>query len=90
MGISIDLPPELENRLGRMAEDRHVTTSGLIEEAVRQLVEQDDLRAEFLDDARRSMEHYRRTGLHITGEELSAWLKTWGTDDETGPPQCHR
>jgi hypothetical protein len=32
----------------------------------------------------------KRTGLHITLDELDAWLKTWGTDHETEPPQCHK
>ena len=22
-------------------------------------------------------------------DEMSAWLRTWGTDDESEPPECH-
>jgi hypothetical protein len=32
---------------------------------------------------------FQKTGLHLTGEEASARLKTWGTDDEIPAPRCH-
>ena len=36
-----------------------------------------------------SWDEYQQTGLHVTGDEMSAWLRTWGTDDESEPPECH-
>ncbi|APY92567.1 hypothetical protein BGI50_06435 [Burkholderia pseudomallei] len=32
---------------------------------------------------------FRKTGLHLTGDEVSAWLDTWGTDAEKAVPKCH-
>jgi hypothetical protein len=31
----------------------------------------------------------RLGGLHITLDELSAWLDTWGDGNNTPPPKCH-
>ena len=36
-----------------------------------------------------SLREYRRTGLHLTGEEVDAWLDTWGDEELTEPPPCH-
>jgi len=36
-----------------------------------------------------SWQEYQQTGLHITLEELEAWMDTWGTSEEKGPPECH-
>ena len=36
-----------------------------------------------------SLREYRRTGLHVTWEEMEAWMKTWGSKEKTEPPECH-
>ena len=41
------------------------------------------------EEALRSLEHYKRTGLHVTWEELKPWLESWGTPESTDPPECH-
>ena len=41
------------------------------------------------EEAMRSLENYKRTGLHVTWEELKPWLESWGTPDELDPPKCH-
>ena len=35
------------------------------------------------------LREYRRTGLHVTWEEMEAWMKTWGNEERTEPPECH-
>ena len=46
-------------------------------------------RLALIEEAIRSEEHYKQTGLHITWEECKAWLRTWGTPDEKEAPECH-
>ena len=46
-------------------------------------------RLALIEEVRRSEEHYARTGLHVTWEEVKAWLATWGTENEMEPPECH-
>jgi predicted transcriptional regulator len=33
---------------------------------------------------------YQENGRHVTGEEVIAWLKTWGEYDEQDAPTCHK
>jgi predicted transcriptional regulator len=34
-------------------------------------------------------QHYKTTGLHVTHEEVAAWLDSIGTDNELPIPVCH-
>lgn len=36
-----------------------------------------------------SLREYRRTGLHITLEELEEWVEKLKTDPHTPMPECH-
>jgi len=40
-------------------------------------------------EAEASWTAYQHTGLHLARQEISAWLKTWGTEQETLIPPCH-
>lgn len=46
-------------------------------------------RARFQQDAENSWLEFRNTGLRLSGEEVFAWLDTWGTDNEKPVPKCH-
>lgn len=43
----------------------------------------------FLQEAMASWAAFKENGLHLTGEEVLAWLRTWGTDNEQPAPECH-
>lgn len=34
-------------------------------------------------------QHYHQTKLHVTHEEVVAWIESLGTDDELPAPTCH-
>lgn len=46
-------------------------------------------RRAWYQEALDSLEHYERTGLHLTGEEVDAWLDTWSDEKFIEPPECH-
>ena len=46
-------------------------------------------RLALLKEVQEAEEDYERTGLHVTWEEMEAWLETWGTDHEIDPPEPH-
>ena len=46
-------------------------------------------RRAWYQEALDSLEHYERTGLHLTGEEVDAWLDTWSGENFIEPPECH-
>jgi predicted transcriptional regulator len=53
------------------------------------VAESEKVKAAFVTEALTSWQHYKETGLHLTGDEIQAWLSTWGTDEETNPPPNH-
>ena len=46
-------------------------------------------RTVFYQEAMESLQHYQETGLHVTGDEVFAWLESVGTEHELDPPECH-
>lgn len=46
-------------------------------------------REAFQRDALRAWAEYRKTGLHVTAEEMDRWMATWVTNHELPPPVCH-
>jgi len=52
-------------------------------------IEREDVIEHLKEEARASWQAYQETGLHLTGQEVSDWLKTWGTEGETELPECH-
>ena len=55
-----------------------------------ELENSNDARSRFRREAVTSWEHYCETGLHLTGDEVHAWLDTWGTANESAAPECHK
>ena len=49
----------------------------------------EEARESFCQEAMASWLAYKETGRHLTGEEVRAWLNTWGTETEAEPPECH-
>ena len=87
---SVKLEPDVKERLQRLAEARQRKPHWLMREAIGQYLEREEKRQALYDDARKSWDEYQATGLHVTGEEVSDWLETWGTDDEKAAPECHK
>lgn len=88
--VAVKIDPEMRDRMKRLAEARHRSTHWLMREAIRQYVEREEKREALCRGAVEAWEEYRETGLHVTGEEVMAWLESWGTEDEQAAPQCHK
>lgn len=59
-------------------------------EAISQYVECEEKREAFRRDAVNAWNEYRETGLHVTGDEVVAWLDTWGDENEKTAPECRK
>ena len=88
--VAIKIDPDIKERVKRLADARHRTPHWLMREAIRQYVEREEKREAFRQDAIRAWNEYRDTGLHATGDEVLAWLETWGTESELPAPACHK
>jgi predicted transcriptional regulator len=89
MATSLKIDDELKGRVQRLANLRDRSPHWIMREAIKQYVEREEARESFKQEATASWAEYQETGLHLSGEEVRNWLKTWGTDDETGLPECH-
>lgn len=89
MATSIKIDDELRARVQRLAERRQQSTHWVMREAIAQYVSREEARDSFKQEALASWKTYKETGRHLTGEEVRAWLETWGTDSEAAMPDCH-
>ena len=88
--VAIKIDEDTRNRVKRLAEARQRSSHWLMLEAIRQYVEREEKREAFRQDGIRAWNEYQATGLHVTGDEVIAWLDTWGEENEQTAPVCHK
>lgn len=88
--IAIKIDDETRDRVKRLAEARHRSSHWVMLEAIRQYVEREEKREAFRQNGIRAWNEYQATGLHVTGDEVIAWLNTWGEENEQAAPVCHK
>ncbi len=89
MATSVKLDETLKSRVQKLADSRQRSSHWVMREAIQQYVEREEARERFDQHTLLSWREHQETGLHVTGDELFAWMDTWGTEDESGPPACH-
>lgn len=89
MATSIKIDDDLKSRVQNLASLRRRSAHWIMREAIQQYVEREEGRESFRQEALASWAAYKETGRHLTGEEVSAWLNAWGTDEEEAMPECH-
>ncbi|WP_442578094.1 CopG family ribbon-helix-helix protein [Mesorhizobium sp. ASY16-5R] len=89
MAASVKIDDELKTRVQQVASQKQRSAHWVMREAIRQYVEREETRESFKQEALASWAEYKETGRHLTGEEVSRWLRTWGTEHETPVPECH-
>ncbi len=89
MATSIKVDDELKSRVQHLAGLRQRSPHWIMCEAIAQYVEREEARESFKQEALASWTAYQETGRHLTGQEVRAWLNTWGTEAETKLPKCH-
>lgn len=57
----------------------------MIQERVRELAF-----AQFIEDAEKANEHFQKTGLHTTHDEMKAWAKSLSINPNATLPVCHK
>ena len=90
MAVSIKIDDELKARIQSLAELRQRSPHWIMREAIAQYVSREEGRESFTQEALASWTAYRETGGHLSGDQVRAWLKTWGTQAENKPPKCHK
>ena len=90
MATSLKIDEALKGRVQHLASQLRRSPHWIMLEAIRQYVEREEAREDFRQEALASWSAYQETGRHLTGQEVRAWLNTWGTDDEKAMPDCHK
>jgi len=90
MATSLKIDEALKSRVQHLASQLRRSPHWIMLEAIQQYVEREEARERFKQEALASWAAYQETGRHLTGQEVRAWLNTWGTDDEKAVPECHK
>jgi predicted transcriptional regulator len=84
--VAVKLEPEMRRRLQALGEARRRTPHWLMCEAIRLYVEREEEVERARIETRERLARYDATGEYIAGEDVVAWLKTWGTAREPPAP----
>lgn len=82
---SVRIPDDLMARLEKTAEQRRRSKGWLINDAVREYLERDEVKMRHLAETREAIAEVE-AGQLIDGDKVLDWLESWGTDNEKQPP----
>jgi predicted transcriptional regulator len=82
---SFRLDEELQKKLESTAARLKRSKGWLINEAVRQYIEREEIITRMLSETQEALADIE-AGRVVSGEEVLNWLKTWGTEAETNAP----
>ena len=88
--VSLKLAPGERDRLAALAVARKRTPHYLMREAVSEYLGREEARQSFRDEAARALQDYKDTGLHVTQEEVDAWVDSLGTRKPKQRPKWHK
>jgi predicted transcriptional regulator len=84
--VTLDLDTETDARLRMLAERRRQEKSGVVSDALAllDLFETEELKAE--EDLRR-LRAFEQSGEAVPLDDVKAWVRSWGTQNELSPPR---
>jgi predicted transcriptional regulator len=87
---TLKLDEKTKARLRRLGEARRRSAHWLMCDAIGQYLDREEARQKLNRDTLAAWEEYNRTGLHVTGEEMDAWMKRLEQGENPPPPRPHR
>jgi predicted transcriptional regulator len=88
--MSIRLEPTEREILRKIAVREKRTAHSLAIEGVRAIIRQKERDHAFNQSCLDSYNNFLETGLHVTHDEVSAWMDSWGSENELPMPTCHK
>jgi predicted transcriptional regulator len=58
-------------------------------EAIEQFLEREEARERLNQETLAAWADYEKSGQHLTGDEVDAWLARLEAGEDAEPPQCH-
>jgi predicted transcriptional regulator len=87
---SIKLDPAIKERVQRLADAQRRSAHWVMKEAIEKYVEREEKQEQFRQDALTAWEDYQTTGLHLTGDEVDAWLAKLERGEDAKMPEWHK
>ncbi len=85
----LELDTETMQRVREIASAQHISPEAVIYRAIELYIEPEDERRRLDEHTRASWGEYQRTGLHLTGEEVEAWMDKIIAGEDAELPECH-
>lgn len=83
----LDLDPKTDARLRELAAERGQEASAVVADAISLLDSVIDIEGPDVEEDRRRLLEFERTREAIPGEEVMAWVESWGTANELPQPK---
>ena len=83
---SVRIPDDLMQRLDATAGRLRRSKGWIINDAVREYLEREDERTRRIEETREALAELD-AGELVDGDDVLAWVESWGTDHERKPPR---
>lgn len=87
--LSLKLDIADRDRLRLIAQYKNRTPHFIMKEAVQKYLEDEEAQQRFVEAAKASRNHYKKTGLHVTHDEFSQWVDALQSNPDAVPPTIH-
>ena len=87
--MTLQLDAAIKEKVDKLAEARNSSPDAFLQEAIGHYVSRSERREIAWQAADEAWEHYSTTGLHVTAEEVDAWLAKLEAGEDAEPPECH-
>ena len=87
MGVtSVRLTDELQDQLEETAERLRRSKGWVISEALNEFMAKEERALNRIERSRKALEQVE-AGQVVDGDEVMAWIESWGSDKESSPPK---
>ena len=87
--VSVKLDPSDKARLNSLAVARKRTSHYLMKEAIQEYIKREEIHQNFIRAGEESDKHAEATGLHVTSDEVNAWVESLKSNPNAKIPTCH-
>jgi len=89
MATTLKMDDALKSRVQHLAGQRRRSPHWIMLEAIEQYVTREEKREALRQDTLKAWDEYQRTGKHLTGDEVDAWLAKLEAGQDAQLPPCH-
>jgi predicted transcriptional regulator len=89
MNMTVKLDASERLRLTTIAAAKKRSPHYLMKEAIQRYLDEEEMEQRQIALAQESINHYEKTGLHVTLGEMTTWLNAKKIDINTALPVCH-